>query len=370
MKFELATRAINVAALSACCISTIGTPAGAASNGAAVDPQERHAVVVRLAAALRDRYVFPEKGTSAAEALLRDENSGRFTSFTDGAALARALNDSLQARLHDLHLSVDYSEAAQPQRKDNAEPTEAEYRKFAAMVARRNYGIDAVERLAGNVGYLRISGFPDAALMMNPLAHAMSLLAGTDALIIDMRDNRGGDPDAVNLLASYFFAPWKSLHFNDILRRVPATTSMEVHQYWSVAVPGPPYLDRPVSILTNSETVSAGEGFTYHMQVLKRATVVGARTAGGANPMREVWLDPHFSAGIPYGRAVDPITKSNWEGTGVTPDVITPSAHAPTTAYIGLLKTRMAHATDDREREELRNLIETAAKNPASIFAL
>jgi hypothetical protein len=359
-------RFLAFAASAAFLSSVIGAVASAQTTR--IDTQERHAVIVRVAKELRDRYVFRDKAGQAAEALLADERRGRFAEIQDGPAFAQAVTAALRERLHDLHLFVEYSAQAEPEPRPRSEPTIADYEKFRAMVARGNYGIDAVQRLAGNIGYLRISGFPDADLMMNPLMHAMSLVAGTDALIVDMRGNHGGDPASVNLLTSYFFVPWKSLHLNDIFRRAPGTSEMNLQQYWNVPVAGPLYLDRPVYILTDAKTFSGGEGFAYAMQAEHRATVVGGVTGGGANPMKEIWIDEHFTAAIPNGYASNPVTKTNWEGVGVHPDVMVPANDALKISYTTLLKQHLLKSADAQERDELQKLIDTASAHPESIL--
>lgn len=355
-------------ALVAAMLSAGAFPAHAAADASSLDATRRHAVVVRLAHEITERYGFPDKAREAAAALLSDEAHGRFANVQDGPAFAAALTSAVYDRLHDLHFRVEYSAESQPEPKPGSAPTLADYEKFRAMVARGNYGINAVQRLNGNIGYLRISVFPDADLMMNPLMHAMNLLAGTDALIIDMRGNHGGDPASVNLLTSYFFTPWKPLHLNDIFRRTPGTDEMQVRQYWNVPVGGPLYLERPVYILTDARTFSGGEGFAYAMQAERRATIVGGVTGGGANPMNEVWIDPHFSAAIPYGYASNPITKKNWEQVGVKPDVPVAAGDALKAAYVALLKQRIEKSADAQEREMLQKLLEKASANPASIF--
>jgi len=179
-------------------------------------------------------------------------------------------------------------------------------------------GMVRVGHLGANIGYLKISGFPDAFLMAEKYAAAMNQLADTDGLIVDLRRNRGGDPKSVVLLVSYFVDHRTRL--NDIWDRETGNTI----QHWTEdKLDGKRYGGKkPVLILVGPDTLSAGEDFAYTMQSLKRATVVGERTWGGAHPASPHRIGGHFYAVIPSQRSISPITGTNWEGVGVTPDII------------------------------------------------
>jgi C-terminal processing protease CtpA/Prc len=144
----------------------------------------------------------------------------------------------------------------------------------------------------------------------------MNFLAHTDALIFDLRENHGGDPNMVELMVSYLFP--RSTHINDLTNR----HDNETHQYWTLPwVPGPRFIHQPVYVLTSHETFSGGEEFTFDLKTQKRATIVGETTGGGAHPMQVMPAGEHFIVGVPFGRPINPVTKGDWEGTGVEPDV-------------------------------------------------
>jgi hypothetical protein len=351
-------------------------PAAAQTNtlpgdAGGISGAERQRVVAGIARELKGRYVFPDRGASAGDALLASERAGEFDSATSGDALTKALDARLAALLHDKHVRVRFSvEPFPPSPLSDQTPSAEEFEQFRRDAARFNYGIDKVQRLPGNVGYLDVREFPDATMMGATLAATMQFIGNTDALIVDLRNNHGGDPAAVVLLCSYFFPPWEPVHINDIFTRTRNSDSGETQQYWTTYVPGPLYVNKTVYVLTSTHTFSGGEEFAYDMQTQKRATLVGETTGGGANPGDLVAIDAHFQVFIPNGRAVNPITKTNWEGVGVKPDVTTAADEALSTAYLALLRAKVAASTNAREHELLAKLIDDVTKDPKSILSL
>jgi len=188
------------------------------------------------------------------------------------------------------------------------------------------------------------------------IAAAMELISGTYALIIDLRRNHGGSPHAVILWCSYFF-PDGSTHLNDIF---DASTG-ETRQFWSLAfLPGSRYLDRPVYVLTSSETFSGGEDFAYTLQAQGRAEVIGETTGGGAHPTRGIPISATMAIAVPFARSVNPVTGTNWQGTGVVPDTATSADAAYNAAYRKalqhVLSTRVPPPIADEAREALAAL--------------
>ncbi len=221
-----------------------------------------------------------------------------------------------------------------------------------------NFGIRRVERLDGNVGYIDLRRMAVPANAGPAITAAMELVAGTYALLIDMRHNGGGAPEGVVFWCSYLFDERDPTHLNDIFR---ADTG-ETRQFWALPyVPGTRYPDQPVFLLTSARTFSGGEDLCYTLQALGRAEVVGETTGGGAHPTRPFPVSAAVHIAVPFARSVNPVTGTNWQGTGVVPDVAVPEAQAYDVAYARALERVLAMddvppPVADEAREELAGL--------------
>ena len=281
-------------------------------------------VIDALVAKVNANYVFPDKAKQVEAVLRQRQREGKYDGITDGKQLAKQLSDDIDGVVHDKHMLVDVSDRPVPH--DDAMPpppkTRAEWEKqvppaVLERVRASNLGVEKVDHLSPNIGYLQISSFGPVFLVSEKFAAAMNELADTDGLIIDLRNNGGGGGDSVALLISYFFD--ERTRLNDTWERSTDTTT----QYWTQdKVDGKRYGGKkPVLVLAGANTKSAAEAFAYTMQTLKRATVIGERTWGGAHPARPYRLSEHFYAVIPSRRTISPITHTNWEGVGVIPDI-------------------------------------------------
>lgn len=304
------------AALLATCLTAWSQPAPEGPSGPPLDAAARTRVAHELARQLRDRYVFPERVKDIEPRL-----QAAAADAADAAALAEKLTAVLAETTQDKHLRVD----VRPEMPGSAK---AEAAEMMESFRYGNYGVTRVERLRGNIGYLELRQFAPVQQARPVIAAAMTLLANTDALVIDLRRNGGGDPETVALLASYLFD--KPTRLIDIRWRA----GNRLEQHWTSAkVAGPRYGQRrPVYVLTERETFSAAEDFAYGMKARHRATVIGETTAGGAHPGDGFRLSPELMVFIPTGRSVDYIDGGNWEGKGVTPDHAVPAAEALTLA--------------------------------------
>jgi C-terminal processing protease CtpA/Prc len=238
------------------------------------------------------------------------------------------------------------------------ELTPAQREQLHRRFAFANAGLVKVERLAGNVGYLRLDAFAPPEEAGPRIAAAMSLLADTGALIIDLRSNGGGWPLTVSLLISYLLPAEREEHLHDIYSRLDGT-----HQYWtSIEVSGKRYLGKPVYVLTSTRTFSAAEGFAYDVQALRRATIVGEVTGGGAHPSLVEKLDTHFLLIVPESRVINTVTRTDWEGTGVKPDVSAPADRALDAAHLVALDRVKATIDSRLEPDAAKEIDEAIAK--------
>jgi hypothetical protein len=309
-----------------------------------IDESVRARVIDAVRKALNDDYVFPDVASKMDEAIRNRVKNKEYDGITSAKGLATALTDHLQAVSHDKHLRVFYNHDTIPKRPEGQrEPTAQDRERMRRHGVAINQGFEKVERLEGNVGLIVFNMFFPAEYAGETAIAAINFLGSTDALIFDLRKNGGGDPATVALICSALFGD-ESVHLNDLYFR----PGNETHQYWTLPyLPVKRYLDKPVYVLTSKRTFSGAEEFTYNLKNLKRATIVGETTGGGANPGGTARLDDHFEVFVPSGRAISPITKTNWEGTGVTPDVTVPADQALQTAYFDALKRIEERAAKD-----------------------
>ncbi len=298
-----------------------------------LDPVSRTHVLEAIADAL-DRYAFPEVAAQAQTDIRRRLSDGGYGDIVSGHQFAETLTTQLQALTEDRSVRVNFSPQPLPNLSADTPPTAEELAYQRQQSQRRNFDINRVERLSGNLGLLQLYGFEPPEFAGETLAAAMACVAHTEGLIIDLRYNRGGSPGMVALLCSYLLPPYPSVHLSDV--HWPAEDRIE--QSWTVPyVGGSRYLDRPVYVLTGSETATAAEEFAYTLKQLQRATLIGETTAGKANPGAGQRLHDHFWMFLPTGRVVSAVSGDNWEGAGVLPDFKVPVELALKVAhYMGL----------------------------------
>jgi hypothetical protein len=298
-------------------------PAGmtAADMHMKIDAATRAHVIDGAISALDEFYVYPETAKKMEDALRAHQKKGDYDAVTDADAFAMMLTDNLQDVSHDKHLRVNFSPRVLP--KDEAKRDPAEDARMRANMERNNCAFEKVERFPSNVGYVKFNGFAPPDVCGPTATAAMNFLGNVDAIIFDLRQNGGGDPAMVALISTYLFD--EPTHLNDLYNRKEDKTT----QFWTLPyVPGKRLAGKPVFVLTSKRTFSGAEEFTYNLKNLKRATIVGETTGGGAHPVDGHRIDDHFMIGVPFARAVNPISKTNWEGTGVDPDVKVPADQA------------------------------------------
>ena len=331
-----------------------------AGSQSSLTDAEKKQVVQTLCDEMKSRYVFADiakKATAIVEKKLAD---GDYASITSGPAFAAELSKDLNSACKDAHLRIRYFAETLPVRKERGEPSKDEIEEAAKFTRLINAGFDKVERLPGNIGYIKFNGFFDPKDAAQPVRAAMDFVANTDALIFDIRENGGGEPATVRLICSYLFDE-KPVHLNSLKFR--EGDKMRTEEFWTLKkVPGKRYVGKDIYVVMSKRTGSGAEEFAYNLKTQKRATLYGTSTWGGANPGGTVRLNDHFIAFIPVGCAVNPITKTNWEGTGVLPDVETSAEDALRQAHLDAIRKLQSAAKDPKDQERLKSSLEAAEK--------
>lgn len=273
---------------------------------------------------LKTRYIFPEVAEELSDVLRSRLTDGAYDGLAD-EPFAEVVTRDLQSVNGDKHLRLRFH--VDPVQDGGEGSFDVDAHRAEAEL--NGYGLARVERLPGNVGHLDTRRFYGAEIAGPAVTAAMSLLAGTDALLIDVRANGGGDPNTVALTCSYLFD--EQTHLNDVYFREGDRTQ----QFWtSPYVPGRRFgNEKPVWVLTGPATFSAAEDLSYSLQQQKRAKTVGERTRGGAHPRDQYKVADHLDVTISCARAINPVSRTNWEGVGVVPDIPVPASEAFSTAY-------------------------------------
>jgi hypothetical protein len=284
-------------------------------------------VVDSMATMLRARYADADTGAMIADHVQRRWASGAYSRVTGWDQFVRLVTQDLQAVNEDTHLFLQL--AGGPGGAGPGAPT-----------GPQAHGVEAVERLAGNIGYFRMTNFLGSQAAFNALKGALDILSVTDAIIIDLRNSRGGSPAVANFIISHFTGPDTVLSLLVYDRASNTTTS----RYTMRDVPGPRRIDVPLFILTDDVTRSAAEDLTFVLQNFKRATVVGTRTAGAGRNNATVPLGHGVVGSISFTRVMEPGTRREWERTGITPDIPTHRDSALVVAHREAMKRIMAGA--------------------------
>jgi hypothetical protein len=332
----------------------IATPTTIAQPSQSLSAADKTAAVELLAQRLSDKYIFADEGARMAAAVRDHLLKGDYEKAATEAELANLLTTHIQAAHPDKHLSIRYALNAPPDRPRPSpnQTVPAEMRRMMNEVGQYlNFAFEKVERLPGNIMYLKLNGFFEAEIGKAAATAAMNLAANGNAMIIDLRENRGGDPRMVAHVASYLLGDSK-VHLSDMYFRA----DNETNAFWSdPAVPGVRFgADKPVYVLTSGDTFSAAEDFAYNLQAIKRITVVGETSGGGAHPIQPFRIGQNLVAVIPVGRSINPITQGNWEGTGVKPDVAIAADKAMTKANALALRQVLPKISNPKERSMLQ----------------
>jgi hypothetical protein len=314
-----------------------------------IDDATKAAIIDSVARALDDVYVFPDVAEKMERTIRHNLRTKAYEDIETYQEFTGQLTADLYEISKDKHLHVDYYPEQDFRTIDEDSLSEEERRRMMEYMRQSNYGFNKLEHVAGNVGYLDLRAFHDAKWAGETAIAAMKFLANSDAVIIDLRWNGGGSPSMIQLISSYFFD--EPMHLNSFYIRDQDKTQ----QFWSHAyVEGSRMTDVDLYVLTSPRTFSAAEEFTYNMKNMERATIIGETTGGGAHPVRRVaFADLKVSMSLPFGRAINPISGTNWEGTGIKPHIEVPEADALVVAHLEALKKLAYKATDDEKKRDL-----------------
>jgi len=327
-----------------------------------LDAYSRARVVRKTAELVEKNYVHPALAEQVAAELRSALRRRVYDDHSEPADLAAALTRQLE--VHDRHFWVGWSPPGEVE-PVNADPhsdeTGGSWREWSRL---QNFGFRRVDVLPGNVGYLDLRFFEDAAIAGDTATGAMAFLANADAVIVDVRHNGGGEPSMVQLLVSYFMEP-EPVQYNSFVWRGETGT----RQLWTLPyLPGKRMPSVPLYVVTSARTGSAAEAFAYSLQALGRATIIGRTTGGAAHPGETFDIGDGFSIFISTGAPVNPITGANWERVGVKPDVEADSLEAVEVAHHDALTVLLEGADSDIERREISWAIDAleATSRPVS----
>lgn len=319
-----------------------------------IDEATRAEVIEQAAQALSRYYVFPDRGVAIAEKLRERARAGQFATIDSAIEFTETLTDTLQDISHDPHLAARYFDKPLAASADGDAGSADERTVELLQQIRFNFGFAHVMRLKANIGLIDLRGFGRPDQIATRTAATMQWVADTRALVIDLRECGGGDPEGVMQFASYLFD--RPTHLNDIYWR--DEDRIEV-RWTSAEVAGVRYGEsRPIYVLIGPDTFSGCEDFAYALKHAGRAVLVGQTTGGGAHAGSPRRLHDHFMLFVPTGRPINPVTHTDWEAVGVTPDIAVSVEEAQDAAHIEILKQLIATETDADWRERMRGTLD------------
>jgi hypothetical protein len=316
--------------------------------------------IKEISTLIKNNYVLKEKRGVIVSKFSKKYLEGTYDTINNPESFANILTDDLHDISDDYHFAVVYNPTRITEMRNendeepNKEEIEESQKRRLEKRKRNNFGFKKVENLPGNIGYLDFRFFRGDSLALETAHGAMSFLSNSDAIIIDLRRNHGGGAEMFILLSSYFFGEEPVL-----LGEIYNGLSDETQQFWTN--PDIPRFKKPKTdlyMLTSNETFSAAEEFAYDFKHLKRAIIVGEHTGGGAHMTTKMVINNEFYISMPFAGAINPITKSNWEGVGVVPDIEVNSDDALKTAHIMSLQKIISNTIDKKLKTELESLLQ------------
>lgn len=312
-------------------------------------PSEKNEIVKSVSQLLVDKYIFLETAEKMKDLLERKLKDGKYGGIDVADDFARVLTEDLRSVSKDRHIRVIHDPEMVGRIRIREGKSEEERKKERERVIegerQKNFGFQKMEILDGNIGFLDLRYFSGVRPSGETAVASMNFLSNASAIIIDLRNNGGGNPAMIQLLSSYFLEEYT--HLNSFENRGEDS----LQQFWTLPyVPGRGMYETDLYVLTSRRTFSGAEEFTYNMKNLKRATIIGETTGGGAHPGGLQIAAHDFLVWVPTGRAVNPITKTNWEGKGIEPHIFVPQEEALDKAHAMALE-KLAEKTEDKDKK-------------------
>lgn len=319
---------------------------------ASFDAEKKADIVDSICTLLVDKYIFLETAEKMQAHVKTKLKAGEYDGIDNVDDFARVLTKDLQSVSKDKHIRVIHNPDMVQRIKMREGKSEEERKKERERIIegerQRNFGFQKMELLEGNIGYLDLRYFSGVRPSGETAVAAMNFLSNANAIIIDLRKNGGGNPSMIQLLSSYFLEDYT--HLNSFENRGEDS----LQQFWTLPyVPGRSMYETDLYVLTSRRTFSGAEEFTYNMKNLERATIIGETTGGGAHPGGFRIAKHDFLVWVPTGRAVNPITETNWEGTGIEPHVSVPQEKALEKAHAMALEKLIEKTEDEEKKTEL-----------------
>jgi len=324
--------------------------AQAPASAPQINTTTRLQVVDSLSACLMSTYVYKDTALKMGAYIHTRLKNGAYNTITDPAEFAQALNADVHSVYNDKHLSVQFDPRLENMLKDTSHVGDKQRNQHdQRFAARQNYGFKKVEILNGNIGYICLGGFFSVDTNSKTTVNAVfGMLKNVDALIFDLRQNGGGDPTMVQYICNYLFKD--RTHLNDLYERRTNKTD----QFWTdPTIYSSTFSSVPVYVLVSGRSFSGAEEFSYDLQSLKRATIVGETTGGGAHPVRPITISNGFIGNIPFARAINPVTKKNWEAVGVKPDIQIEADSALDEAQLSYFDYQIKYSKDEDKVKSL-----------------
>lgn len=320
-----------------------------------IDSRLRQMVVDNISRELELRYVAPERVKDIVSYLRTKLQSGAYDKIESANEFASALTSDLRTAGKDLHLQVTYDPVLERALRSAPSLPSFELPELPPnpeqLIRQRqsNYDFRKLEIMRGNVGYLELKSFVDLNQSKETAVAAMSFLANTDAVIIDLRHNPGGFINLEIFLATYFYG----VDPVELLSRYHREGDVTIREWTLREVPGKRLQNVDLYILTSRETGSAGEGFSFILQQRQRAKLIGEQTSGAGYGNKEFPVGNGFVSYISTFRQFDPRTGRGWQAVGVKPDIAVPGERALSVAHFEAIKNLVDKTSDARRKQQL-----------------